>query len=357
MSQPFPLPGGQLPDPVLEDPRVRVYLGDTVELLPRLAPASIDAIVTDPPYGLSLNGHCWDDASGFRESLPHMDTRSMSAAEVFEAWCTAWAQGALDALKPGAHLAAFGGARTWHRMVRGIENAGFEIRDQIAWLHSSGMPKSVDLSYAIDKHRGHHRSDRIVQVGAGEGVLGTTRSVTSRGTPVSDDAARWEGWGTALRPAYEPIIVARRPVGGTIAANLLTHGVGGLNIDATRFGDGKWPMNVVLDASQADALDALTGTWGSIEPVSRRFPIFRYDAKASAAERPRAYGISHSTVKPLSLMRWLVTLLAPPSGTVLEPFAGSGTTIEAAVATGLHVIAFEKDPSYLPLIASRLDRL
>lgn len=345
----------ELPAPVFTHDRATLYLGDAVELLPLLAAGSIDALVTDPPYGLSFNGHTWDDASGFRESLPHVDTSSMSAPEVFEAWCTAWAAGALHALKPGAHVAAFGGARTWHRMVRGIENAGFEIRDQIAWLHTTGMPKSMDLSHAIDKHHGAHRPDRTVQTDDRDGVLGATRTVTSKGTPVTEDAQRWEGWGTGLRPAFEPIVIARKPPEGNTVRNVLAHGVGGINIDQARFADDRWPMNVALDTGQADALDVLTGTWQG-ESLSRKFPIFRFEHKPDARERPRAFGISHSTVKPLGLMRWLVTLLTPVGGVVLEPFTGSGATVEAAVRAGFGVVAVEKDPSYVPLIRSRLER-
>lgn len=197
MPDPTPPPAprlAELPASVIAEEQTTVYLGDAVELLPLLPEASIDALVTDPPYGLSFNGHSWDDASGFRESLPHMDTSAMTAPEVFEAWCKAWAAGALHALKPGAYVAAFGGARTWHRMVRGIENAGFEIRDQIAWLHTTGMPKSMDLAHAIDKHHGVHRTDRIVQTNDHDGVLGVTRTVVSKGTPVTDDAQR-DLWG------------------------------------------------------------------------------------------------------------------------------------------------------------------
>jgi DNA modification methylase len=346
----------ELPEPAFADERATLYLGDAVELLPLLPKGSIDALVTDPPYGLSFNGQAWDDASGFRESLPHIDTSGMSAPEVFETWCTAWAAGALHALKPGAYVAAFGGVRTWHRMVRGIENAGFEIRDQIAWLHTTGMPKSRDLSHAIDKHYGMQRSDRVVQSTDHDGVLGATRTVLSKGTPVSEDAARWEGWGTALRPAFEPIIIARKPPEGNLVRNVLRHGVGGINIDGARFADDRWPTNVAFDASQADALDVLTGTWQG-ESLSRKFPIFRFDHKPSAAERPRAFGVSHSTVKPLALMRWLVTLVTPQHGVVLEPFAGSGTTIDAAIGGGFQVVGMEKDASYVPLIMSRLDRV
>lgn len=358
MPNPTPPPAPRLtklPSPVFTDERATLYLGDAVELLPLLPAASIDALVTDPPYGLSFNGQAWDDQAGFRKSLPHIDTAGLSAPEVFETWCTEWAAGALQALKPGAYVAAFGGARTWHRMVRGIENAGFEIRDQIAWLHTTGMPKSMDLAHAIDKHHGARRTDRVVQTTDHDGVLGATRTVLSKGTPVTEDAARWEGWGTALRPAFEPIIIARKPPERTVVRNVLEHGVGGINIDGTRFADGRWPTNVAFDPGQADALDVLTGTWQG-ESLSRKFPIFRFDHKPNAAERPRAFGVSHATVKPLTLMRWLITLVTPPRGTVLEPFTGSGTTIEAALQAGYRVVGVEKDPSYVPLIRSRLER-
>lgn len=349
-------PQAGLPAPMLDQNGARVYLGDSVELLPHLPGSSLDSLVSDPPYGLGFNGNGWDDASGFRESLPHIDTSSLNAAEVFETWCSAWGAGALHALKPGAHAAVFGGARTWHRMVVGLEDAGFEIRDQIAWLHTTGMPKSADLSYAIDKLHGATRHDREVQVKGDEGILGVTRSVLHKGTPVTDDAAEWAGWGTGLRPAFEPIIIARKPIQQSTARNVLEYRTGGLNIDGARFGADRWPANVVLDQSQADALDMLTGTWGSTHRVSRSFPIFRFESKPSQAERPRAFGVSHQTVKPLGLMRWLVKLITPSGGCLLEPFSGSGSTIEAAVRAGFNVVAIEKDRTFIPLIQSRLER-
>ncbi|MVT25085.1 hypothetical protein GNZ21_01680 [Nesterenkonia alkaliphila] len=335
----------------------QIYLGDAVALLPALPAHSVDSLVTDPPYGLAFNGQDWDDVTGFRESLTDIDTTDMSAAEVFEEWCRAWGAGAVHALKPGAHVAAFGGARTWHRMVRGLERAGLQIRDQVAWLHSTGMPKSTDISHAIDKHHGITRTDRVVQYSDAEGILGATRSVTEPGSPVTEDAKTWEGWGTALRPAFEPIIIARAPTIGSTVANVLEHGTGAIHVDAGRFGHGKWPTNVALDQSQADALDALTGSWDAESPTSSRFPIFRFAAKPSAEERPRAFGISHTTVKPLALMQWLIELLTPAGGRVLEPFAGSGATVEAAVRAGFQVVAVEREASYLPLIESRLDRI
>ncbi|WP_159499411.1 site-specific DNA-methyltransferase [Microbacterium sp. 18062] len=331
--------------------------GDSVGVLPRLAPSIADALVTDPPYGLEFSGHAWDGASGFAESLPDVDVSAMSTPEVFEAWCAAWAHGALHALKPGAHLAAFGGTRTWHRMVRGIESAGFEVRDQIAWLYSSGMPKSMDLGYALDKRNGVLRPDRMVQESGGEGVLGATRRVVHQGAPVSNEAQQWEGWGTGLRPSFEPIIIARKPIPGTVVDSVRMHGTGALHIDSARFGDdGRWPANAALDTAQAESLDLLTGSWRGVS-ASARFPIFRYEHKPPGSERPRAFGVSHSTVKPLSLMRWLVRLITPPGGLVLEPFAGSGATIEAALEEGMRVVAIEKDASFIPLIASRIDRV
>ncbi|MGO2664271.1 DNA methyltransferase, partial [Mycetocola reblochoni] len=216
-------------------------------------------------------------------------------------------------------------------------------------------PKSMDLSHAIDKHHGMQRTDRVVQTTDRDGVLGATRTVLSKGTPVTEDAAQWEGWGTALRPAFEPIIIARKPAEGSIVRNVLQHGVGGINIDGARFADERWPTNVAFDPGQADALDVLTGTWQS-ESLSRKFPIFRFDHKPSTTERPRAFGVSHTTVKPLALMRWLVTLVAPSGGIVLEPFAGSGTTVEAAVGAGFQVLAMEKNAEYVPLHSARMDR-
>jgi site-specific DNA-methyltransferase (adenine-specific) len=346
---------GDLPVEIDRDGAV-ILGGDSVAVLPRLTAGVADALVTDPPYGLEFNGHAWDGAAGFAESLPDVDLSTMTGPEVFEAWCAAWARGALHALKPGAHLAAFGGTRTWHRMVRGIEDAGFEVRDQIAWLYSSGMPKSMDLSYALDKRNGVLRPDRVVQESEREGVLGATRRVVQQGAPVSEDAKQWAGWGTGLRPSFEPIIIARKPVPGTVVDSVLTHGTGALHIDAARFGEGRWPANVALDGAQAETLDLLTDSWRGT-PASSRFPIFRYEHKAPGSERPRAFGVSHSTVKPLSLMRWLVRLLTPRGGLMLEPFAGSGATVEAALEEEMRVVAIEKDPSFVPLIASRIDRV
>jgi site-specific DNA-methyltransferase (adenine-specific) len=250
---------------------------------------------------LEFAGHGWDARAGFAASLPGLDLSGLSDGEVFEAWCAAWAAGALGCLRPGGHLVAFGGARTWHRLVAGVEGAGFEVRDQIAWLYSSGVPKSLDLSNAADRALVVERADREVVVSERDTVLGATRRVVSRGEPVTDEARRWEGWGTGLKPAFEPILVARKPCDGGVVANVLARGTGGLNIARSRTAGGRWPANAALDSAQAARLDALAGSG-----VAERFPVFHYSAKASQRERPRVSGVSHAAVKPVSLMRWLV---------------------------------------------------
>lgn len=275
---------------------------------------------------------------------------------------------------------------------------------------------------------GYTADERIV-TGAvldrrGDGtVIGLGHSGVTYGGPATSEAQRWNGWGTALKPASEPIVVARKPLAGTVAANVLAHGTGALNIDACRvsmaegddgfrariggFSDsdiygtskgygmqsapsGRWPANVVLDEHAAAALDEDSGErqagrfpgrqniepggdgttmgagWnGAVAPertldsggASRFFPVFKYQAKAPVKERPKVDGVAHPTVKPLDLMRWLVRLVTPPGGTVLEPFAGSGTTVEAALLEGFDVVAVEREADYLPLIQQRIDRV
>ena len=377
-----------------------IHHGDCMEVMRSLPDASVDAIVTDPPYGLGFMGKAWDDLP---PSLP-------------------WAAECLRVLKPGGHMLAFGGTRTWHRLACAVEDAGFEIRDSIAWLYGSGFPKSLDVSKAIDKAAG---AEREVVGLAGRSGAGRTSMNDAPGNgraqdylagdyfataPATPDAERWQGWGTALKPSFEPIVVARKPLTGTVAANVLAHGTGALNIDACRVAsdgeslsravggggsfrldgfatlaeleaaaaaggttptgrdaaatlarfhkfqdaertepDGRWPTNVVLDDSQAAELDEQSGT-------SRFFPTFRYQAKAPARERPRVDGVAHPTVKPLELMRWLVRLVTPPGGVILDPFAGSGATVEAALLEGFACIAIEREADYLPLIQARIER-
>jgi len=374
---------------------------------------------------------CVCDAPDFpNERLPRLHD--------FQMWCEAWSVECLRVLKPGGHMLTFGGSRTSHRLACAVEDAGFEIRDSIAWLYGSGFPKSLDVSKSIDKAAGATRDltrPGVVQRGGLGEDWDSAQSMTRPryDAPATPDAEKWHGWGTALKPAFEPIVVGRKPLVGTVAANVLAYGTGALNIDGCRVGmsdsdrekfikgdaawremnerrakgrkdnevygeygitnsqphdSGRWPANVVLDGSQADALDAQSGTLTSGANPTRRgadgartvlgafagqddanpqrgqdsggasrfFPTFRYEAKAPTLERPRAGDVAHPTVKPLDLMRWLVRLVTPPGGTVLEPFAGSGTTAEACILEGFKCIAIEREADYLPLIVQRISK-
>jgi site-specific DNA-methyltransferase (adenine-specific) len=398
------------------DDAVTLHHGDCLDVLRTLPDCSVDSVVTDPPYSLSFMGRSWD---------------AHENPQAFQRWCTEWASECLRVLKPGGHMVAFGGPRTWHRLAAAVEDAGFEIRDSIAWLYGSGFPKSMNVAKAITGtqlgHGGNSGAIRRATMGDDyepSGVRGNRDGVTRRSdTGMADrdlaltpEAQQWQGWGTALKPAFEPIVVGRKPLAGTVAANVLAHGTGALNIDACRVGDevrvnpaagnkpggaslhmsergmpagadstlasGRWPTNVLLDDTQAAELDRQSGTstsrvgkprgaaagdgWGMTSTgaeyadtggASRFFPTFRYEAKAPTSERPRsADGTAHPTVKPLDLMRWLVRLVTPPGGVVLEPFAGSGTTAEACVVEGFRCIAIEREADYLPLIVGRLSK-
>jgi site-specific DNA-methyltransferase (adenine-specific) len=379
------------------DDTVTLYHGDCIEVMRGMAEASVDAIVTDPPYGLEFMGKEWDapwkdsrakfrDSSEVDDDSAHRMSQARGtfpeayvAGPSFQSWCTQWATEALRVLKPGGHLLAFGGTRTWHRLAVAIEDAGFEVRDSIAWMYGSGFPKSLDVSKAIDKAAGATR-DRVPYTGgiaSGSGNYGGGGEVHVGSkvddAPATPEAKTWQGWGTALKPAFEPIVVARKPLIGTVAANVLAHGTGALNVDGCRIGTdggtagatagpsdgiygnglngtfsqpvdglGRWPANVILDESQAENLGE----------ESRFF----YTAKASTVERPRIDGSAHPTVKPLTLMRYLVRLVTPPGGIVLEPFAGSGTTLEACIVEGFKCIGIERDPTYLELIVQRVSK-
>lgn len=643
------------------DDRVIVYQGDCREVMAEMDDECIDAIVCDPPYDLTSNKRGGSGAASVNLATPHGRARistGQGGGFMGKSWDATgvafdpatWKE-CMRVLKPGGHLLAFGGSRTWHRMAVAIEDAGFEMRDSIAWLYGSGFPKSMDVSKAIDKAAGAAREVVGKSARHGGGIVGAGSSyeispeVPDITAPATDAAKHWEGWGTAMKPAFEPIVcarkplnpvpwdwrlvatvhhalagllwlslsdakraeirsasknhalpeawcvsalvsaatgtsldefaktatfnsqatastcwnivsswsailgalsdptstcttsmksstttglrtlnsllapvislntmpacecllagrssrapsvasssseewdkwtrtlsvsapasaiegialavrgalaaiaddfssdlpesiaqqtattgagsskgshafepivVARKPLGEkTVAANVLKHGTGALNIDATRVGDdggarrgpddvgvrgranavlgagldlgnaapkvpglGRWPANVVLDGVMADELDAQSGVlksgggrrngsaregvYGNYSGedadrsfdaneggASRFFPTFRYQAKAPSKERPKVDGAAHPTVKPLELMRWLIRLVTPPEGVLLDPFAGSGTTLEAAMLEGVLAIGIEFDPSHLPLIMHRIDR-
>ena len=369
-----------------------ILKGNCLDTLKTLADNSVDSIVTDPPYELGFMGKTWD-ASGIAYNA--------------DLW-----RECLRVLKPGGHLLAFSGSRTYHRMTVAIEDAGFEIRDQIMWIYGSGFPKSLDVSKAIDKAAGAEREDGVAgpysarrprdrvqtNTGAFEGTMGASTSalVTAPATP---EAQRWQGWGTALKPAHEPICVARKPLTGTVASNVLEWGTGALNIDGSRvgtadgFGGGTKATSGFVNGYEGDGFVASTqGRWpanvihdGSDE-VLAGFPNdagrFFYCAKASKSERNAGLegmverrpdertetgmgtfaekGVAkqsnfHPTVKPLALMRYLVKLVTPPNGTVLDPFLGSGSTAVACVLEGFDWIGCEMTEDYWPIIEARVE--
>jgi DNA modification methylase len=444
-----------------------LHLGDCLDVLRTMPDCSVDAVVTDPPYGLAFMGKRWD------YDVPSVEV---------------WAE-CLRVLKPGGHLLAFAGTRTQHRMAVRIEDAGFEIRDMIAWVYGSGFPKSLDVSKAIDKRGGNshlaaeigaalkaarksrgitateadrtycggvtlwswyegrpagqqmptadvmarvaadwpelrHYADLIAEaerevVGqktAGianpddrdrHTIGGSASVVVDITAPATPEAQQWAGWGTALKPALEPITMARKPLTGTVAANVLQHGTGALNVDGCRvegamtgtwgarqassigYGGtdpdgyqtqqhplGRWPANLIHDGS-----DEVVGlfpetTSGAFNQSQRKAQNqkygqfngysdpkqydsetgnaarFFYTSKATKAERQ---GCSHPTVKPLDLMAYLCRLVTPPGGIVLDPFMGSGTTIKAAIGEGFNAIGIERDPAYYAMAQHRMD--
>lgn len=315
---------------------------ESIKFLAKLPASCIDAVVTDPPYGIGFGGASWDGGVG---------NRQLSTGEGFERFSEAWARQVLRVLKPGGHLVSFGAARTGHRMTAGLEDAGFEIRDQLTWLFSSGMPKSRRLP---------------------------------------------GGRGSALKPAHEPIVLARKPlavVGGTkqsIVSNDAQFGTGTLGVDATRIprlpGDpapeGYWPANVVLSHDlQCQGGACVSGCSvpliDRMHSASQRLSRIFYASKATRAEREAGLeglerrvrpvfsaspGVSrpraniHATVKPLELMRWLVRLVAPAGGLVLDPFAGSGSTGCAVLleGSGRQFIGLEREADYAAIARSRL---
>ncbi len=311
--------------------------------MPTFDANSVDAIVTDPPYGLSFMGKDWD--------------RGVPGVAFWEA--------ALRVMKPGAFLLSFGGTRTFHRLICAIEDAGFEIRDCMMWLYGSGFPKSHNLH------------------------------------------GEYEGWGTALKPAWEPIIVARKPLEGTVAQNVQKWGCGAMNIDGSRIGTdrrfndpasslgnginmsggraqdidghfvtGRWPANVILDEEAGAMLDGQSGVLKSgdltgqktkssfLADVSKGDPQFwkgdsggasRFFYCAKASKRERGEENNHPTVKPLLLLSYLAKLVTPSNGLILDPFIGSGSTAVAAIQNGFRFIGIEKEPKYAEIARARIE--
>ena len=401
---------------------------------------SIDAIVTDPPYELGVLGKrtAWD---------------STGVANDVRTW-----QEAARVLKPGGYLVAFSSARTYHRMTTAIEDANFEIRDQLLWLYGSGFPKSLNISASLDQQR--HDRPQVLQVtrwiketreSAGvtnkqidqafgfnnmaghwttqaqqpeiptleqipkllallgdpvvppeihkliydlNGIKGERgenwykREITGqhstsaaiqrwkanyrdhtaneaqarRDIPTSAEAIKWDGWGTTLKPAHEPITLARNYFPGTLPDNIRANGIGALNIEATRVGDTgtKWPANLLLTDETAALIDQEATTddppskffySGKTSLDEREAGMDGFDASAATGRRKN----HHPTVKPIELMRYLIRLVVPPGGTVLDPFSGSGSTGLAALDEGAKYIGIDLDPEYNEIARARIE--
>jgi DNA modification methylase len=415
---------------------MKLINADCIEAMKAMPDNSVDSIVTDPPYELGFMGKSWD-ASGIAFNV--------------EVW-----REALRVIKPGGHLIAFSGSRTYHRMAVAIEDAGFQIRDQIMWVYGSGFPKSHNIEKAINKVDGVEFLEKPASgVGfmnaEGAGGYNTTINQLEQVGDSTERAAQWQGWGTALKPAHEPMVLARKPLEGTVANNVLTHGVGGLNIDGSRVpsDDGfekAWDKPVTTNISAPGGKYISEGAKHTVDltsnrPVGGRFPAnfihdgsdevvalfpdtgkstggrigkksmgdvtnvpageyevgdpgygdsgsaarFFYCAKASKRDRneglegfpiketpfgghgnkeedfmskalrnaPRAN--HHPTVKPTSLMQYLVKLVTPPNGIVLDPFMGSGSTGKACAYEGFDFIGIDQSAEYVAIAQARID--
>jgi DNA modification methylase len=419
-----------------------IIQGNCLEVLTQLEDNSIDAIVTDPPYELGFMGKSWDNTGIANNPLM-------------------WAE-CLRVLKPGGHLLAFSGTRTYHRMAVAIEDAGFEVRDMIEWIYSTGFPKSLNIGKAVDKLQGNER-----EIVGEQKLMGTARRMkggnfndfggedTADVVSLTKGTSEWEGWGTALKPAHEPICMARKPLAEkTVAENCLKYGTGGINIDESRVGysseydkkhqddiqkgqlnadngkffggngqsissgnlQGRFPANLIHDNSEEvrecfpeSKSGAMNGIYKNTmmkgEPgvrdgkeiylhqeassgnASRFFKSIIYQAKASKSERNKGceeleekeridYGGFHSeqglinnnrnpenrkpttnnhpTVKPIALMEYLIKMVTPKGGIVLDPFAGSGSTLVAAKQNGFQYVGIELDKDYCIIAESRL---
>lgn len=330
-----------------------LILGDSAEILPSLEECSVDAIVTDPPYGISMRGHKWD------YDVPSVEI---------------WAE-CLRVLKPGGHLLSFAGARTHHRMAINIEDAGFEIRDMIAWIYGEGMPHGMNVSKSIDRMLGAEREVVGRAKGAGSNkteALGDLAPEYDATLHSSDEAKMWEGWHTALRPSLEPITLARKPLDGTVAENVMRWGVGALNV----LGCGIVNGDKVSTSGRNDSLhkqsSALGSGWsGDVDTSERewRFPAnvlhdgqdfipqkYFYIPKASYKDRHAGVTRNHHvSVKPTGLMAYLCRLVTPPGGLVLDPFMGSGSTGRGAILEGFRFTGIELDSGYLEIARGRID--
>jgi len=388
--------------------RWTLHVGDCRDVMRAMEPESIDSIVSDPPYGLSFMGKGWD------HGVPGVEF---------------WAE-AFRVAKPGAHLLAFGGTRTYHRLACAVEDAGWEVRDCLGWMYGSGFPKSHDVSKAIDRETGAQREvvgSKLGQPGyslaqhkgrdvyAGDWTNPAAECAIT--APATDSARQWQGWGTALKPAWEPIILARKPLRGTVAANVLEYGTGAINVDGCRieaeenltrlqsktalFSQELRPWKDRIDTSDLKILGSTIGRWpanfihdGSEEVAGLLGDAARFFYCPKASKRDRDEGCEgleerackncttggngegdkrtigrqssiekeplakarnhHPTVKPTDLMRYLCRLVTPPDGLVFDPFTGSGSTGKAAMLEGFRFVGAELSPEYIEIARARI---
>lgn len=305
---------------------------DALTVLAKLPDSSVDAIVTDPPYGIDIMGEAWDGAA-IRRAVSDSGEK-LTTGEALERWTAVWAAEARRVLKPGGHLLAFGSPRTFHRLTSGIENSDLQVRDTLLWLNGQGIPKGRNLP---------------------------------------------GGLGTALKPVFEPIVLARAPFDGSVADNLERFGTGALNIDAARVGEARyWPAHVALshapgcgkvcasdcparmiDAARPDLLPSrfffcAKATRQEREAGCDQLPERSVQLFTNSNRSPRIRRNTHPTVKPVELMRWLVRLVTPPGGLVLDAFTGSGSTGIAAVLEGRKFLGIEREPEYVDIACARL---
>jgi site-specific DNA-methyltransferase (adenine-specific) len=422
---------------------MKLLLGDCLEKLKELDDNSVDSIVTDPPYGLSFMGKDWDKVKATKETKSQvvkglgagMKMTTLADNIEFEKWVTEWSTECYRVLKPGGYMLAFGGSRMYHRLASGVENAGFEIRDQMMWVYGSGFPKSMNIGIQVDKKLGNQREivgekvrgdvEKAKENGAGYLADPANRNNTKQfgyGThTITKGNSDWEGWGTALKPAHEPIVMARKPISEkTVADNVLEWGTGGINIDGCRIetdeelgrfqvdgngplspthgfnnnsmsnGDkfiegnpnGRFPANIIFDEEAGKILDE------QIEGGASRFfycpktsksdrseGLDEFEKKVTMRDDGQPYGMNtnqfrpdgserkpvepksnhHPTVKPTDLMAYLIRLVTPKGGIVLDPFMGSGSTGKAAVREGMDFIGIERETEYFEIAKSRIE--
>jgi len=464
---------------------MRLELGDCLEKLKELPDNSVDSIVTDPPYGLGFMNKEWDSPEKLKKNLEHhkqkTDKRGQAGfsplpferyggkkeGQWFQEWCEEWGKECLRVLKPGGHMLSFSAPRMYHRMTTGLEDAGFQIRDQIMWVFGSGFPKSHNIGKAVDKLQGNDRE--VLGTKAEFSLDGANRNPNNHreigeagkeiqheygykqgwDTLITKGTSEWEGWGTALKPAHEPIVLARKPLSEkSVAENVLRWGTGGLNIDESRIGteevsihhagssnsgtlnwnsgdrkdsskdyyttQGRWPANIIFDEEAGQVLDQQSGILKSgngksgINKIKRNGNTdgvckmdmgysesaihygdkggasrFFYCPKASKKDRDEGMdgfketstrkwtdsGMkltgsgnerqekgknNHPTVKPTSLMLYLIKLVTPVNGTVLDPFMGSGSTGKASIRGGFDFIGIEKEEEYMKISEARI---